>query len=218
MKEMIKNIENLPEATQKEIKDDIENRILVKVREEFEDRPEGFKNYIEGEIDKHIAAKHNMLDGSQMPGAMMFNISLIYVFNKECIRALRALEKELLGGTENQNINSEPQREHPKQQQKSHKPIRGKGRPKETLRDRMICEDADKMLSKLHQLMNDRKGKEAALIITACIKDGIMTRPTFKQVSDEFGDIGNQSGYNKNMREKPFTEMEVDAIIKTIRG
>lgn len=94
---------------------------------------------------------------------------------------------------------------------------KGKGRPKGTLKDKMICEDADKVLSKLHQLMNDRKGKEAALIITACIKAGIMTKPTFKQVSDEFGDIGNQSGYNKNMREKPFTDMEIEAIINKLK-
>lgn len=94
---------------------------------------------------------------------------------------------------------------------------KGKGRPKGTLKDKMICEDADKVLSKLHQLMNNRKGKEAALIITACIKAGIMTRPTFKQVSDEFGDIGNQSGYNKSMRERPFTDMEIEAIIMKLK-
>ena len=94
---------------------------------------------------------------------------------------------------------------------------KGKGRPKGTLKDKMICEDADKVLSKLHQLMNNRKGKEAALIITACIKAGIMTRPTFKQVSDEFGDIGNQSGYNKSMRERPFTDMEIEAIMMKLK-
>ena len=92
-----------------------------------------------------------------------------------------------------------------------------KGRPKGTLKDKMICENAANMLPKLHQLMNGRKGKEAALIITACIKAGIMTKPTFRQVSDEFGYIGNRSGYNKNMGERPFTDMEIEAIIKKLK-
>lgn len=94
---------------------------------------------------------------------------------------------------------------------------KGKGRPKGTLKDKMICEDVDKMLSKLHQLMNGRKGKDVALIITACIKAVVMIKPTFKQVSDEFGDIGNQSGYNKNMRERPFSDMEIEAIINKLK-
>lgn len=94
---------------------------------------------------------------------------------------------------------------------------KGKGRPKGTLKDKMICEDVDKMLSKLHQLMNGRKGKEAALIIKASIKAGIMTKPTFKQVSDEFGDIGNPSGYNKYMGREIFSDMEIEAIMEKLK-
>lgn len=92
-----------------------------------------------------------------------------------------------------------------------------KGRPKETLKNKMICEDADDMILKLHQLMNGRKGKEAALIIKACIKAGIMIKPTFKQVSDEFGDIGNPSGYNKYMGREIFSDMEIEAIIEKLK-
>ena len=103
------------------------------------------------------------------------------------------------------------------QQQRNNKPTRGRGRPRKTLKDMMICEDADKMLSKLHQLVNGRQGKDVALIITACIKAGIMTKPTFKYVADEFGDVGNQSGYNKNMRERPFSDIEIEAIIKRLK-
>lgn len=92
-----------------------------------------------------------------------------------------------------------------------------KGRPKGTLRDKMICENADEMLLKLHQLMNGRKGRDVALFITASIKGGIMTKPTFRQVADEFGDIGNPSGYNRYMGSKLFSDMEIEAAIKKLK-
>lgn len=92
-----------------------------------------------------------------------------------------------------------------------------RGRPKEMLYDRFLCNDKEQMLQCLHSLINGRKGRDVALIITACIKEGIMTKPTFKQVSDEFGDIGNVSGYNKYMRERPFTEVEINAIIDKLK-
>lgn len=94
---------------------------------------------------------------------------------------------------------------------------RERGRPKDTFKDKMICSNTDKVLDRLHNLMYKKKGRDVALIITACIKEGIMTKPTFKQVSDEFGDIGNVSGYNKYMRERPFTEVEINAIINKLK-
>lgn len=94
---------------------------------------------------------------------------------------------------------------------------RERGRPKDTFKDKMICSNTDKVLVRLHNLMYKKKGRDAALIITACLKEGIMTKPTFKQVSDEFGDIGNVSGYNRYMRDRPFAEEEIDAIIDKLK-
>ena len=96
-------------------------------------------------------------------------------------------------------------------------PTKRKGRPKGLFKDKMICENVDEVLKKLHSLMNDRQGREAALIITACIKAGIITKPTFTQVTNEFGNIGNVSGYNRYMREKPFSEDEIKAIVDKIK-
>lgn len=93
-----------------------------------------------------------------------------------------------------------------------------KGRLAKNLKSCMLCANPETMLSKLHGLIDGKQGKVVALIIRACIKAGVMTKPTFKQVQDEFGDIGNRQGYNKYMNENySFTVEEVEPIITIIR-
>lgn len=98
MGKMITDIKLLPEATQKEIKHDIENRILLKARTVFENTPKEFSKYIEYEIKNAVKSMNDMIDESQEAGAIMQNISKIYVYNKERIAAL----KELLEETKNE--------------------------------------------------------------------------------------------------------------------
>ena len=75
----------------------------------------------------------------------------------------------------------------------------------------------DYILKELHELISGRKGREVALIIRVCIKEGIITKPTFKQVEDEFGYIGNVSGYNKYMADKyEFNDEEINGIKKKL--
>ena len=114
-----------------------------------------------------------------------------------------------------QSINPEPQPKRPKQQQKG-QPARGKGRPKETLKDKMINDADGSKLQKVHTVMNGKKGKDAALIILACIKKGWMPKPTFTQVAEEFGDIGTQQGFTKYLYEKWFTKDEIEGAINSL--
>lgn len=107
------------------------------------------------------------------------------------------------------------QQKHPKQQQKS-QPARGKGRPKETLKDKMINDADGSKLQKMHTVMNGKKGKDAALIILACIKKGWMPKPTFTQVAEEFGDIGTQQGFTKYLNENQFTKDEIEGAINSL--
>ncbi|MCJ2382354.1 hypothetical protein MUN53_17365 [Parabacteroides sp. AGMB00274] len=111
---------------------------------------------------------------------------------------------------------TKPQPEHPEQQQKIDKPTRGKGRPKETLKDKMINDADGNKLQKVHIVMNDKKGKDAALIILACIKKGWMQKPTFTQVAEEFGDIGKQQGFTKYLKESYFTKDEIEGAINSL--
>ena len=206
---MITDIGLLPKERQEAIRRDIENRILPQARNVFENTPEMFPEYIKSEIGKAVQSMNKMINESQREGAIMLNISEVYVFNKERIRALKALKEELLGRNA-----MDLQQDRPKQQQKG-QPARGKGRPKETLKDRMINDADGSKLQKIHKVMNGKKGKDAALIILACIKKGWMLKPTFTQVTEEFGDIGTQQGFSNYLNENKFKD-EIEGAINSL--
>lgn len=114
-----------------------------------------------------------------------------------------------------QNYSQESKQE---QQQRDNKPTRGRGRPKETLKDKMINDADGSKLKKVHTVMNGRKGKDAALIVLACIKIGWMQKPTFKQLTDEFGNIGKQQGVTKYLQECHFTKDEIEGAINSLES
>lgn len=209
MGKMITDIGLLPKERQEAIRRDIENRILPQARNVFENTQEKFPEYIKSEIGKAVQSMNKMINESQREGAIMLNISEVYVFNKERIRALKALKEELLGRNA-----MDLQQDRPKQQQKG-QPARGKGRPKETLKDRMINDADGSKLQKIHKVMNGKKGKDAALIILACIKKGWMLKPTFTQVTEEFGDIGTQQGFSWYLNENKFKD-EIEGAINSL--
>lgn len=79
--------------------------------------------------------------------------------------------------TDENDINVKPV--HKLQHQKASS--RKRGRPKETLKDKMINDADGSKLQKVHTVMNGKKGKDAALIVLACIKKGWMSKPTFNR-------------------------------------
>lgn len=107
----------------------------------------------------------------------------------------------------------EPQ---PEPQQKQPKPTRGRGRPKETFKDKMIDDANGEKLQKIHTKLDGKKGKDASLIVLACIKKGWMTRPTYTQVKNEFGDIGSKTGYNKYLNENMFAKEELEGAVNSL--
>ena len=85
-----------------------------------------------------------------------------------------------------------------------------RGRQSKTFRD--CLQNVDK-LQTLHDVMNGKKGKEVALIMKVAIQIGWITKPTFKAVEDEFGNIGNRSNYNKYINENNrSTNDEIDGM------
>jgi len=60
-------------------------------------------------------------------------------------------------------------------------------------------EQKEKVLSRLHELIDDKKGKGVALVIFTAIKMGLMVEPTFRSIKEEFKNVGTSSGYNKYM-------------------
>lgn len=111
--------------------------------------------------------------------------------------------------TDAQSLNPEPQQEQPK-------PTRGRGRPKETLKDKMIDDANGEKLQQMHTKLSGKKGKDATLIILACIKKGWLTKPTYTQVKNEFGDIGSKTGYNRYLNEQMFTKEELEGAISSL--
>jgi hypothetical protein len=80
--------------------------------------------------------------------------------------------------------------------------------------DRIVSHDVD-VVEILRQPMAGKKGRNAALIIQAAIKKGLITKPTYTEIVNEFGNIGNKSGYNKYMRYK-FTDEELAPIMNRL--
>ena len=86
-----------------------------------------------------------------------------------------------------------------------------RGRRSKPFKDYLQNDDGSK-LQTLHNVMSGKGGKEVALVIKAAIQIGWITKPTYKAVADEFGDIGNRSNYNKYINGDKFTSDEIVGI------
>lgn len=100
-------------------------------------------------------------------------------------------------------------------QPKQAKPKRG--RPVKPLADVMLNDNTGEKLKKLHTLIDGKKGKSLALIIMACVKQGYMTKPTYQQLANEFGDIGSRQAYTNYSDENRFTTSEIGGAVKAVR-
>lgn len=97
---------------------------------------------------------------------------------------------------------------------------KGKGRPKAAIKEMMIDDDGGGKLRALHRAMGEKKGKAAATVIRAAVKLGWMVKPTFKAVENEFGGIGNRSGFNKYMADdsRQITDEEIDGAKQALEN
>ena len=91
------------------------------------------------------------------------------------------------------------------------KEILKRGRRSKLVKDYLQKDDGSK-LQTLHDVMSGKGGKEVALVIKVAIQIGWITKPTYKAVADEFGDIGNRSNYNKYINGDKFTSDEIVGI------
>ena len=62
-------------------------------------------------------------------------------------------------------------------------------------------EMADARVAKLDQLLRGQRGKRVALVVTCAMELGwFVERPSFVALTAEFGNLGNISGYNKQVK------------------
>lgn len=69
-----------------------------------------------------------------------------------------------------------------------------------TIKDYILLQDEEQkneLLKVLHSLLDKKLGRWAGLVVAISVKMGLLVKPTFKMVVAEFGDIGNESGFNK---------------------
>lgn len=199
MKEFVKELEQLPQERQKAIREGLQKQIIAQAEFVREEQPTRFLAYIDEEIEKADTSMLKMVQESSLEGAELGAISEIYIWNKERKKALARLRDEVQAAPEpQQGIN------------------RGKGRPKKIFKDLMKDDPDGSKLQKIHTLMKGQKGKAAALIILASIKKGWISKPTFPQVKNEFGDIGVQQGFTAYLNESKFSKEELEGAINSL--
>ena len=203
MKEFIKELAQLSQDRVEAITKGLQNQIVAQAIMVRDDQPDIYLSYLDGEIESASNAMLKMVKASGQDGAILDNISEVYIWNKERKRVLMELRDKFIS-QQPQSINPEPQ------------PKLKKVRPKETLKDKMIDDVDGVKLQNIHKAIKGKRGKDAALIILASIKNGWMAKPTFTQVKNEFGDIGVQQGFTKYLNEGCFSKEELEGAIKSL--
>lgn len=86
-----------------------------------------------------------------------------------------------------------------------------RGRPTKPFKDIMLNDEQGEHLLKMHRVLSGKKGKDFVLIIVACMKIGWITKPTYTQAKNEFGDIGSKQIYSKYLSNQyAFTQTEIE--------
>lgn len=70
------------------------------------------------------------------------------------------------------------------------------GKQKKNIRDYILVKDKEGLLERLHKIFENQKGKFVANVIHVCVENGLMKKPSFEIMKEEFGCIGAKSGYN----------------------
>ena len=95
--------------------------------------------------------------------------------------------------------------------QEQHTTAKNKPRKQNTISDFILLNDDNqkqKLLTKLHTLIDGKKGKYVAFVIRSCVEHGLMNKPKFPILVETFGNIGNVSGYRKYYNLNQLTEEE----------
>lgn len=89
-----------------------------------------------------------------------------------------------------------------------------KGKPRIGFQD-CVVDPAKKQVvtSAIHQLIDGKKASKAYIILAAAVKAGLITKPSYAAVVEEFGNLGAESDFNKKMGTGGFTREELEPII-----
>lgn len=203
MDKLVTEKSQLPQEQQQAIEERLQelyNKALVL----HEQMPESFEDYIERALKECNDAMREMIDKSSDVGNDIKALSYIFVLHKERKKDLERLKDAFL---------------QPQQEQIAEPEQKPKGRPKKSFKDCLNGNQTEKeeRLSRLHYVIDGKKGKCVSLCILTAIELGWITKPTYTQVKNEFGDIGDKSGYNSYLHKNKFSDAEINGVKESLK-
>lgn len=78
----------------------------------------------------------------------------------------------------------------------------------------IVSQDKEKTLSFFHRVLNGKKCKRVVIVIHQAVSMGIIEKPKFGQLVQEFGEFGQKSEYSKYYNEfhRRYTDEEIDGV------
>lgn len=96
---------------------------------------------------------------------------------------------------------------------------KGRGKPRKSFAEFIVDQTkVDTVTAELKSLIGDKKGSDAYIILAAAVKAGILTRPSYNSVEEEFGHLGASSGYNKLMSQIDMMDKELKPLAEKLKN
>lgn len=108
MDEFVKELAQLPQDRKEAITKGLQNKIVAQAMMVRDEQPDSYLSYLDEEIASASNAMLEMVKASGQDGAILGNISEIYIWNKERKRVLMELRDKFVS-QQPQSLNPEPQ-------------------------------------------------------------------------------------------------------------
>ena len=96
---------------------------------------------------------------------------------------------------------------------------KGRGKPRKSFSSFVVDQSkADDVVTELKTLIGDKTGNDAYIILAAAVKAGILTRPSYNSVEEEFGHLGASSGFNKLLSQIDAMEKELKPLAEKLKN
>lgn len=100
------------------------------------------------------------------------------------------------------------------EQQQGRAGSKKRGRAVKPFSDCVVVSNKLGLLEKLHQVLDNKVGKDVYLVINTLVSEGKILNPTYSQLRDEFGDIGSNSLKSRYSGLNAFESGEIEGVKK----
>ena len=93
-----------------------------------------------------------------------------------------------------------------------------KGKPRKSFEECVIkTGDSDSLIKILHTMLDGKSGKDVYQVLYAAMKRGLITKPSYRAIMNEFSISGSESGYNDYFAKYPLSDDKIDPIVDRIK-